>query len=322
MDRLIRFFSECYQDRNFRQFQNNLAREVYDTLANSYSRSANEVTIVTDLCKTINRQKFKSLRFFADKIHGSRSYVEFYNQDKPTTKELADMVIISVATRDKEIVYEKIAFVQNKKEKDGIWEIDPDQLYLLHNFPTFKGTKGLFKRNFTGEIIFQNHSDGLGNYGLFQSPGEMMLTNASTVHRLQQNCKISQSDIRKYASDYNIGHSPWFPMFYHPFWKEMVCMDIKHFLKYGLPFLQFPFLGNSAVSFNIYEIIRNWSLFNIGEVVTIEGLSIDTDLKKFSRLLLRNTGASEYINLYGDNDQFEFDNNLAVLVSHVNLDEM
>lgn len=155
MNRLIRFFAERYNDRDFRGFQNDLAKKVYDSLALSYSKSANEVSMVTDLCKAIDREQYKGLQFFANKIHGARSYVEFYNRDKPTTKELADMVIISVATRDKGIVYEKLAFVQNKKETtDSVWEIDPDQLYLLHNFPTFKGAKGLFKHNFNGDIFF------------------------------------------------------------------------------------------------------------------------------------------------------------------------
>lgn len=321
MNRLIRFFADRYNDRDFRSFQNDLARKVYETLAVSYTKSDNEVAMVTDLCNTVNRQSFRELQFFANKIHGSRSYVEFYNQDKPTTKELADMVIISVATRDREIVYEKLAFIQNKKEKaDGIWEIDPDQLYLLHNFPTFKGDKGLFKRNFKGEVIFQNHSGTLGNYGLFQSPGEMVITNASTIYRLQQNDKISLSDIRKYAHDLNVGSYPLLPMFGHPYWEEMGYRYIKHFPKYGSPFLSSPF-NSSSISFNIYEFIRNWSHFNIGEIVSIEGHSIDNDLKKFSRVLLGAIGLSEIVNLSKENDRFEFENNMSVLVAHINLDE-
>jgi len=92
------------------------------------------------------------------------------------------MVIISVATKDREIVYEKTAFIQNKKEdSENVWKIDQDQLYLLHNFPTFKGEKGIFRKNFNDDVVFQHYSETLGNYGLFQSPGEMILTNAFTV---------------------------------------------------------------------------------------------------------------------------------------------
>ncbi len=323
MDSLIRFFSECYSDKDFRKFQNDLARKVYETLAVSYTntKSENEVTMVTNLCNTVNRKSFQGLQFFAEKIHGSRSYVEFYNQDKLTTKELADMVIISVATRDRKIVYEKLAFVQNKKEKaEEIWEIDPDQLYLLHNFPTFKGNKGLFKQNFESEVIFQNHSGSLGNYGLFQNPGEMIMTNASTVYRLQQNDKIALSDIRKYAHDNNLGGYPLLPMFDHPYWEEMVYRYIKHFPKYGSPFSYSPF-HSSVVSFNVYEFIRNWSHFNIGEIASIEGHSMDDTLKRFSRILLSKAGLSEIINVSKENDQIEFKNNMSVLVAHLDLDK-
>ena len=34
------------------------------------------------------------------------------------------------------------------------WKINQDQLYLLHNFPPFKGKKGIFKTNYQGEKIF------------------------------------------------------------------------------------------------------------------------------------------------------------------------
>ena len=192
MNRLLETFSDYYNRQDFRAFQNSLARKVYETLGTSYSNSDGEVKIVTDMCNVIDRETFGKFRFYATKIHGSRSFVEFHNQDKPTTKELADMVIISVATKDNEIVYEKTAFIQNKKENaEHIWKIDQDQLYLLHNFPTFKGDKGIFKQKFANEVIFQNYSETLGNYGLFQSPDEMILVNALTVFRLQQGDKIS-----------------------------------------------------------------------------------------------------------------------------------
>lgn len=322
MNRLIRFFSERYNDRDFRIFQNDLAREVYNSLARSYLSSKNEVQMVTDLCSTLDSRAYKGLQFFANKIHDTRSRVQFYNQNKLTTKELADMVIISVATIDREIVYEKLAFVQNKKEKKGsIWDIDQDQLYLLHNFPAFKGAKGLFKHNFNGDIVFHNHSGSLGNYGLFQSPGEMILTNASTVYRLQQNDKISLSDIRKYAHDNNVNGNLLFPMLDYPFWKEVIYRYVKHFPKYGSPFSSPPFLSNSVVSFNIYEFIRNWSLFNIGEIISVEGHPLDEDLKKFSRSLLSKTRLSQIIGIEG-NDQFEFEGVLFVLATHLNLDEV
>ncbi|MDR1121767.1 MAG: hypothetical protein LBM08_12730 [Dysgonamonadaceae bacterium] len=320
MNRLLETFSDYYNQQDFRLFQNTLAQKVYETLGASYSNSDGEVKMVTDLCKALEGKTYGRLKFHATKIHGSRSFVEFHNQDKPTTKELADMVIISVATKNRDIVYEKTAFIQNKKEDTkNVWKIDQDQLYLLHNFPTFKGEKGIFRKNFNDEVVFQNHSETLGNYGLLQSPGEMVLVNALTVFRFQQGGKILFSDVRKYSHTKNNNFS--FPLIDYPFWDEMLYRYFKHFPKYSFPFLNLPFLGNSIVSFNIYEFIRNWSLFNIGEVVSVCDKVANYDLWNFNRILLRNAGLSEFINLKTERQEHEFDNNLAIMVVHLNLDD-
>jgi hypothetical protein len=321
MDNLFRTLSDYYNSPDFRKFQNTFAKDVYETLGTSYANSDGEVKMVTDMCDKINGQTYQKLKFHSKKIHGTRSFVEFNNQDKPTTKELADMVIISVATKDKEIIYEKTAFIQNKKEDtESHWKIDQDQLYLLHNFPTFKGTKGIFKKNYKDEVVFLNHSQTLGNYGLFQSPGEMILLNALTVYKLQQGDKISLCDIRKFASNNFQNSSAFqFPLIDHPFMDDMFYRYFKHFPKYGFPFLNLPFLNNSTVSFNIHEIIRNWTLFNIGEVVSVYGNTIDKDLSNFSRNLLRETGLSNIINLNIEGQEFQ--NNIVIFVAHLNLDE-
>ncbi len=317
MDKLIRTFSDYYNRSEFRKFQNNFALEIYETLGSSYSNVDGEVKIVTDMCETINGKNFEDMNFYTKKIHGARSYVEFNNQDKPTTKELADMVIISIATKNREIIYEKTAFIQNKKEDaNGNSKIDQDQLYLLHNFPTFKGKKGMFKKYFSDEVVFLNHSESLGNFGLFQQPGEMVLLNAATVYKLQQGEKISSSDIRRYANN-NSGFS--LPLFNHPLMEEMLYRYFRHFPIYGLPFLNLPFLSNSTVSYNIYEFIRNWTLFNIGEIVSINGHSLDKDLYNFNRMLLKEVGLSEHININIEEQGFR--GNLNIIVAHLNIGE-
>lgn len=321
MIELVSKLSAYYNSSDFRKFQNEFAKEIYETLGTSYSNSDGEVKMVTEMCNSINGRSFENLNFYTKKIHGSRSFVEFHNQDKPVTKELADMVVISIATIKHEIVYEKTAFIQNKKEEtEGNWKIDQDQLYLLHNFPTFKGKKGIFKRNFGNEVVFLNHSGNLGNYGLFQQPGEMILANALTVFKLQQGDKISSSELKKFANNsLPNNYSIPFSLFDHPFWQEMFYRYSKNFPN-NLSFLNLPFLNNSIVSFNIYEFIRNWTLFNIGEVVSKYGKIMDHDLLNFNRILLKETGLSDYINTKIEAQEFE--NNLLVMVAHLNLDEI
>jgi len=321
MYNLFKTISDYYNRQDFRIFQNCLAREIYDTLGTSYSNSDGEVKMVTNMCNTINGKNFEKLNFHALKIHGACSFVEFHNQDKPTTKELADMVIISIATKGRKIIYEKTAFIQNKKEDtENIWKIDQDQLYLLHNFPTFKGKKGIFKGSFCNEILFQNHSETLGNYGLFQKSGEMILVNALTVYKLQQGDKISFSDIRKYA--HNNMPNNGFPSPFSNLYYEDEEFFI-YFSRYGLPFLNLPFLNNYIISFNIYEFIRNWSFFNIGEVASDYGNVVDNDLLKFNQILLRKVGFNDFdfINNNIEGYKSEFENNMTIMVVHLNLDD-
>jgi len=321
MDNLFRTLANYYSRSDFRKFQNIISREVYDTLGVSYFNSDGEVKMVTNICRTLNGKSFEKLKFYSKKIHGSRSFVEFQNQDKPVTKELADMVVISVATRKQQIVYEKTAFIQNKKENsDYNWKIDQDQLYLLHNFPSFKGAKGIFNKNFDNEVVFFNNSESLGNYGFFQNPGELILVNAKTVYKLQQGDNISLSDIRKINVN-NSRNNSWFevPLLEHPLWEEMWYHLLKYFNKYGISFMNLPFLGNCKVTLNIYEFIRNWTYFNIGEVASAFGNTLDKDLSIFTRILLKEVGLTNVMNLNIEGNEFE--NNLVILVAHLNLDE-
>jgi hypothetical protein len=155
MDNLIRILADYFYRTDFRAFQNAFSRDIYETLGSSYASNQNEVSMVTELCNSINGKSFEKLSFYSKKIHGSRSYVEFSNRDKPVTTELADMVVIAVATKNREIIYEKTAFIQNKKsDENGNCSIDENQLFLLHNFPSFKGKKGIFSKGFNNEIIF------------------------------------------------------------------------------------------------------------------------------------------------------------------------
>ncbi|MDX2045382.1 MAG: hypothetical protein SFU87_01265 [Chitinophagaceae bacterium] len=321
MEKLFRTLSDYYSRPDFRKFQNTVGREVYEVFGTSYSNADGEVRMVTDLCKSIDGKSFDRLKLYSKKIHGSRSFVEFHNQDKPTTKELADMVVIAVATSQRKIIFEKTAFIQNKKEStEANWKIDQDQLYLLHNFPTFKGAKGIFKKSFGSEVIFLNQSQTLGNYGFFQSPGEMTLASALTVYKLQSGDTISLDEIRKFKESVATHSSGFqFPFLDHPMWEDMFYRYFKYFPKHGLPFMNLPFLSNSEISLNVYEFIRNWTYFNIGEVCSAFDYIVDKDLSTFTRLLLRTVGLSNFIDLNVEGG--DLDSNLTILVAHLNLDE-
>lgn len=83
--------------------------------------------------------------------------------------------------------------------------------------------------------------------------------------------------------------------------------------------MNLPFLNNSFVSFNLYDFIRNWTYFNIGEVASAFGTTVDKDLSNFTRLLLRESGLSNVMNINVEGGELE--NGLTVLVAHLKLDE-
>ncbi len=319
MYNLINLFSEYYNRLDFREFQNSLTEEAYDNLGLSYTNSYNEVKTVTELCNLLNGKSFEKLSIYSKKIHGTKSYVQFKNRDKPVSTELADMVIISLVTRKNEIVYEKTSFVQNKKEdSQNKWKIDQNQLYLLKNFPSFKGTKGIFNQKFKGKSIsYKNQSRTLGTYGLFQSPGDMILASADLINKVQSGKSVEFDRIK--SLNIHTQNGMGFPFIGdYRMMEEMIFMYMKRLPKYGIPFMNLPFLGTTLVCYDLYDFIRNWTLFNIGEPAYAFGNTIDEQLSIFNRILFREFEGLG--NLNTNIDGGEIDNNLVVFVARIELE--
>lgn len=317
MERLLRRLSECLNDNDFKKFKNDFSHKIYDCLSTGYAENDNEVSLVTKMSETINKTNFKNFSFFAEKIHGSKSYVEFNYRDKPATKELADMVIISTASVGRDRIFQKVAFIQNKKDTNATWHLDLEQLFLLKNFPTISGKKGIFNKAPNKEIIFQNYSKTLGNYGLFLTPGEMLVISSSLIDAQRENTKLCLNDLKNIDHSNSNYHSflPFLPFDFHPFMDEFFHHYFKYFHHYGIipPFgNSLPFLNNSLISRDIFEFIDNWSFFNIGEPTLVNGNIINENLHSFSNALLRSSGLGEYINLGDDNAQYVVNNNVVV----------
>ncbi|MFC1635479.1 hypothetical protein ACFL5Z_11615 [Planctomycetota bacterium] len=141
MRQLWRKLISLAQDDSFLQFQNSLSLELYESLGRGFNANANEVSLVQGLVDVVNGKSYGSLRFSANMLHGSRSYVEFNHRDKPVTKELGDMAVISLVTRGRERLLQKLCIIQNKKTSGNSWSIDSEQLFLLKNFPPFSGSE-------------------------------------------------------------------------------------------------------------------------------------------------------------------------------------
>lgn len=326
MVNFVRGYMRLVDNLKFRNFQNELSQKVYDALAQGYNTRSNEVALVGRLVEAVNGANFNMLKFHADKIHGPRSYVEFNYRDKPTTKEIADMVIISVASYKRERVYQKITFIQNKVDRDKKWAIDDEQLFLLKNFPKFSGNKGIFKSFSNREVVFLNHSRCLGSFGLFMNPGEMIFMSAPLLAELKNEKTITLEDIKVPEAETNKGNQPFFApfLFDHPFMDEMLHYMSKSLRKFAFtPFMSggfYPFLNNSVFSRDIYDFIRNWSQFNIGESTFAFGNVINPELDSFSNFLLRLIGIGEYVDLPESNIKEKFRNEMALFAMHIDLE--
>jgi len=280
--KIFRHFYENYlHSTEFREWQNNLTNKLYRILQNNLR--ANEVTTVTELCEGLNSEKYRGITIASYKIHGSKSYVDFNYKGQETKKELADMVIISVITYEGRPLVSKTALIQNKKwSRETTWDIDQEQLYLLMNFPTFDG---LSKR--IGKVennAFLNRSGTLGNYGLFTSDGEFVLTTAKSVFCQQVNKTLKFDDIKKY--EISASAENFTPLFSnHPYVEDYYY----HFRKYQDAYLfrnPHPFASNYSIALNAHEFIRNLTTFNIGETSFSFDVFHDMNLQIFTERIL------------------------------------
>ena len=163
-----------------------------------------------------------------------------------------------------------------------------------------------------------NNSKTLGNYGLVQNPGEMIIANAQTIFKVLQNDKVGFNDLKneldifQQTNNSNVMDYRYFEEILHRFYKFHPA--------FISPFLNLPFLGNSYLSLNIYDFVRNWTLFNIGDIVSLFGNIVDPDLYRFNQIMLKEVGLKQYLN--NNLESPEFGNNMVVIVSHLDLDEM
>lgn len=179
MMRLFRKIIELAEDDGFASFQNKIVGNFYKSLDTGYKSNYNEVKLVEELVKAANGQRYGPISLFAKMLHGPRSYVKFNYLNQLVTKELGDMVVITLVTYNDKRLLQRICIIQNKKASNNKWRIDVEQLFLLKNFPPFSGEQGIFcgYKDFT----LRNSSGCLGAFGLLDAPGEMIFVAAPLV---------------------------------------------------------------------------------------------------------------------------------------------
>lgn len=323
IERLIRKYHDLQSDPGFLRFQHEAVADVYDQLGQGYGQSEGEVALVTRLADTLKGRNYRGLRLHCEKIHGSKSYVSFNFRDKPTTKELGDLVLITVVSDGRNRRLQKLCIVQNKVLRDGKAQIDLEQLFLLKHFPLFSGSRGLFRG--AKDVMFLNRQKCLGAYGFFESPGEMIHVNAGTLSDVLAGAalfsKSSLGTLSKGDSDYqdqgHLGLFP-FPWIDHP----MIYEEFLHrWLKRGFPFFSpcAPFASSRQTHHDLHDFLRAWVSLRIGELVYSIDRTVDTEADRFSTTILRQIGFGDYVDFEGENLQEGFSAGLLVMVAHLDV---
>lgn len=329
MERIFRATSRLAVHDGFHAFQNHLVGKFYDVLGRGYSSDENEVALVHRLVDAADGESFGPLQLRAAMLHGTRSYVEFSYLDKPVTKELGDMALISIVTAGPTRLLQRITIVQNKKSSGKSWGIDPEQLFLLKNFPPFAGNKGIFKG--ARDLAFKNASGCLGSYGLLASPGEMIFISAPLVAEMQRGKKsVALADISVIAgaAEASSGSGVWgvAPWLGGPLAEELMYIWRKTVRDYGFPwpmpnFGSIPFLQNVKFGRDLYDLTRNFTQINIGEVTFAGDHVLNANADGFANLLVRSAGfeifEGGFDNTFGDRP---FEGQMAVIVAHLDVE--
>jgi len=341
MHRIIETFMALIKDEIFLGFQNDLALDIYNELGKGFSTNENEVSLVTRFCDIIKKKSYVHgpLSISAHKIHGARSYVEFNYMDKPVTKELGDMAIITIVSDGKERLYQKMCLIQNKKgnnadnskNKGNIrWDIDLEQLFLLKNFPKLSGSKGIFKH--CREISFRNTEGSLGAFGLLHFPGDMIFIAAPLLAELMKGREsLNLSDISVVSGNYSVNSPrdmgfPFLPFLGKIHSQKLIFIyeELCHYYGGMWPHMYgatMPFFGNTFFLRDMYDFVRAWTQVNIGETCFSFGEVINTTVDGLSNAILRQIGFSESVDLPVNTDfaEFRWEGELGVIVTHIDI---
>ena len=325
MHKLVEAAFRLSNDKAFSGFQNDISRTAYNALATAWTSGKDEIHIVEDLVNVLDGKKYNAVSLGSRMIHGPVSFVDFGFRDEQKTRELGDMVVISVVTSGQTRLLQRVCIIQNKKVHAKRFEVDQPQLFLLKNFPPFTGTQGIVK-GLNG--AYWNRSGCLGAYGLLTEPGEMLFASAPLLTEiLRSRASMQLSDVTLPGmvapNCWNNGASG-FPsailmadpdLWYHltrlchvPFWGSIGC---------GV-----PFYGNVIYGRDIYDFVRGWTQINIGEVTYFGDTTVEPELDSFANRLIARAGLGKGIDIpiKERHDQDDFSGNIGVFLLRIDVE--
>jgi hypothetical protein len=327
MNRLLRHYWDLTADPDFLRFQHKLISEVYDQLGQGYALGEGEVSLVTRTADTLSRKSFNGLKLHCEKIHGTKSYVSFAFRDKPTKKELGDLILISVVSDGRKRLLQKLCIVQSKVIRDGKTHIDLGQLFLLKNFSPFSGSRGLFRGE--RDVMFLNRQQCLGAYAFFDSPGDLIFVNAGILsNAIAGSATFYRTMLAssQHGSDSSEGESIFGSLGLPAFIDPMIMEEIFHFWnkrRFPIPFQGafFPFSSSRRTLHDLHDVIRAWTSLRLGELVYAFDQRQDVEADQFASTVLRSIGFGERLDLGDESSEGEFNSPATVMVAHLDIGE-
>jgi len=326
MRNLFRTIASLASDDRFTEFQHDVVHAFYDTLGKGYGAKEDEVSLVKRLVEAADGKGYGPIRLHGAMLHGTRSYVDFNYLNKPVTRELGDMAIIELVTAGRTRIFQKLCIVQNKKTESGSWGLDPEQLFLLKNFPPFSGTKGIFRDR--KDLVFRNTSGCLGAYGLLAAPGEMLFSAASLVSEFSKGKKsvVLNNIAAPPSSAYSRFSNGALGLQFWPLLSQLHSSEVYYLLREfhdlapGFSGFGIDYLGNVKFSRDLYDLTRAWTQISLGEPTYLHGTVVNTPVDAFANLLIRSAGLGQLADFPGDEvfGDSRFEGEMAVLLVHLN----
>lgn len=300
----IKKYVEITDNEEFIVHWKNLSTRLLKGVQNGYIknyREENIVKIIEDIINSIGRFSTQGNDFNISTasifIHGNRSQVEFEYYGKRAQRELGDIIFILSVVYNGKKYFEKMTINQVKKSNNASWGFhnnsSKEQLYLLSRFPTFRGARNSLIP--MKDYNLSNNSGCLGTHGLLYYPGDFALISSKELevilsgkNRLELN-----NLVERIAPNTTCSCFPCYLLYGYDIDFEE-CFYILHKLFHfypryfrPLPFIcKFPILGNSCISYNVYDFSNKYLIGHIGELIYAKKLSYNRSAFHFLQDLL------------------------------------
>jgi hypothetical protein len=210
--------------------------------------------------------------------------------------------------------------------RKGVTKIDEEQLFLLKNFPPFSASQGIYAG--ASDVMMFNRSKCLGAYMFFDWPGEASYLTAKYLFQVLGGKSSFKRELFAHLPPSEspetgnaFGVSMGFPWLWDPMmFEELLYRSHKRGSLPLFPGQAIPPISSGGQFLDVHDFINAWLTLSVGELTYILGNTIDSSADKLATNAMRTVGMSDLLNLEGENIDSFNQNDIAVLVLHIDID--